>query len=246
MKLDPLQVNPLMSENKSPILTCRSLKKTYQDGDRVIPVLENVNFSVMPGESVAIVGRSGSGKTTLLNLLGGLELPSSGSVVLADTDLQAISERKRGYLRNRVLGLIFQFHHLLPEFTALENVCMPLLIQGVSVAIAKKKALSLLDKVSLSHRITHKPATMSGGERQRVAIARALVTDPKCILADEPTGNLDNQSADLVYDLMMQLIKEIGTSFIVVTHDLGLAKRMDRIVSLERGVLTDGIIPRTV
>ncbi len=230
----------LIQENKNPILFCHDLKKTYQDGDRIIPVLENVNFSVMPGESVAIVGRSGSGKTTLLNLLGGLEAPTSGKVVLADTNLQALSERKRGYLRNRVLGLIFQFHHLLPEFTALENVCMPLLIQGVSVNEAKKRALTLLDKVSLSHRITHKPATMSGGERQRVAIARALVTEPRCILADEPTGNLDNQSADLVYDLMMQLIKEIGTSFIVVTHDLTLAKRMDRIVSLEKGILNEG------
>lgn len=230
----------LIQENKNPILFCHDLKKTYQDGDRIIPVLENVNFSVMPGESVAIVGRSGSGKTTLLNLLGGLEAPTAGKVVLADTNLQALSERKRGYLRNRVLGLIFQFHHLLPEFTALENVCMPLLIQGVSVNEAKKRALTLLDKVSLSHRITHKPATMSGGERQRVAIARALVTEPRCILADEPTGNLDNQSADLVYDLMMQLIKEIGTSFVVVTHDLTLAKRMDRIVSLEKGILNEG------
>ncbi|MBS0287866.1 MAG: lipoprotein-releasing ABC transporter ATP-binding protein LolD [Proteobacteria bacterium] len=230
----------LHQENKNPILFCTDLKKDYQDGDKIIPVLEKVNFSVMPGESVAIVGRSGSGKTTLLNLLGGLETPTAGKVVLNDTNLQSLSERKRGYLRNRVLGLIFQFHHLLPEFTALENVCMPLLIQGLSVHTAKKRALSILDKVALSHRISHKPATMSGGERQRVAIARALVTEPKCILADEPTGNLDNHSADIVYDLMMQLIKEIGTSFVVVTHDLSLAKRMDRIVSIDRGVLNDG------
>lgn len=230
-----------LTESKNPILLCEDIKKTYQDGDRTIPVLENVSLSVMPGESVAIVGRSGSGKTTLLNLLGGLEAPTSGKVVLDQTNLQSLSDRKRGYLRNRVLGLIFQFHHLLPEFTALENVCMPLLIQGLSAHASKKRGLDILEKVSLSHRIQHKPATMSGGERQRVAIARALVTHPKCILADEPTGNLDTQSADQVYDLMMQLIREFGTSFIVVTHDLSLAKRMDRIVSLERGVLRDGV-----
>lgn len=229
-----------MKHNK-PILTCQNIKKVYQDGDRTIPVLENVNFSVMSGESVAIVGRSGSGKTTLLNLLGGLESPTTGDVVLDDTNLHKLSDRKRGYLRNRVLGLIFQFHHLLPEFTALENVCMPLLIQGISVREARKRSETILEKVSLSHRILHKPATMSGGERQRVAIARALVTHPKCILADEPTGNLDNQSADQIYDLMMQLIGEFGTSFIVVTHDLTLAKRMNRIVSLEKGILRDGI-----
>jgi lipoprotein-releasing system ATP-binding protein len=229
------------TETIHPILISKNLKKIYQDGDRSIPVLEDVSLTVMPGESVAIVGRSGSGKTTLLNLLGGLESPTSGSVVLDNTNLHELSDRKRGYLRNRVMGLIFQFHHLLPEFTALENVCMPLLIQGMSVPRAKKRGLDMLEKVALSHRIQHKPATMSGGERQRVAIARALVTHPKCILADEPTGNLDNQSADHVYDLMMQLTKEFGTSFIVVTHDLLLAKRMDRIVSLERGVLRDGI-----
>lgn len=220
-----------------PIVYCEDLKKSYQDGDRVIPVLENVNFSVAPGETVAIVGRSGSGKTTLLNLLGGLETPTHGKVVLDSTPLNQLSERKRGYLRNRVLGLIFQFHHLLPEFTALENVCMPLLIQGVRVSEARKRSLEILDKVSLSHRSLHKPAALSGGERQRVAIARALVTDPKCVLADEPTGNLDNQSADQVYNTMMQLMRELGTSFIVVTHDLALARKMDRTVSLEAGTL---------
>lgn len=220
-----------------PIVYCEDLKKHYQDGDRVIPVLDNINFSVAQGETVAIVGRSGSGKTTLLNLLGGLESPTTGKVVLDSTPLHQLSEHKRGYLRNRVLGLIFQFHHLLPEFTALENVCMPLLIQGVRVSEARKRSLQILDKVSLSHRSEHKPAALSGGERQRVAIARALVTEPKCVLADEPTGNLDNQSADLVYGTMMQLMRELGTSFIVVTHDLALAKRMDRTVSLEGGVL---------
>lgn len=229
-----------MTLSTDPILYCENLKKDYQDGDKVIPVLQDVSFSVKRGESVAIVGRSGSGKTTLLNLLGGLEAPSSGKVVLDNTHLHALSDRKRGYLRNRVLGLIFQFHHLLPEFTALENVCMPLLIQGLPVGAVKKRSALLLEKVGLGHRQTHKPAALSGGERQRVAIARALVTQPKCILADEPTGNLDNQSADQVYDLMMQLMQEFNTSFVVVTHDLALAKRMDRMVTIERGNLREG------
>lgn len=229
-----------MTVKMDPILYCENLKKSYQDGDRVIPVLQDVSFSVKRGESVAIVGRSGSGKTTLLNLLGGLESPCSGKVVLDNTPMHALTDRKRGYLRNRVLGLIFQFHHLLPEFTALENVCMPLLIQGESVKSAKKRSSHLLERVGLKDRETHKPAALSGGERQRVAIARALVTQPKCILADEPTGNLDNQSADQVYDLMMQLLREFNTSFVVVTHDLGLAKRMDRMVTIERGNLREG------
>lgn len=222
------------------IIYCENLKKDYQDGDKIIPVLQDVSFSVRRGESVAIVGRSGSGKTTLLNLLGGLESPSSGKVVLDNAHLHALSDRKRGYLRNRVLGLIFQFHHLLPEFTALENVCMPLLIQGLPVSQVKERSRALLEKVGLGHRETHKPAALSGGERQRVAIARALVTQPKCILADEPTGNLDNQSADQVYDLMMQLMREFNTSFVVVTHDLALAKKMDRVVTIERGNLREG------
>jgi lipoprotein-releasing system ATP-binding protein len=224
-----------MSKSGEPIIYCERLKKHYQDGDRIIPVLEDINFSVNRGETVAIVGRSGSGKTTLLNLLGGIENPNQGKVVLDGTALTDLSECKRGYLRNRVLGLIFQFHHLLPEFTALENVCMPLLIQKISVSEAKKRSLKILEKVGLSHRATHKPMALSGGERQRVAIARALVTEPKCVLADEPTGNLDHHSADQVYDTMMQLMRELGTSFIVVTHDLALARRMDRMISLEEG-----------
>lgn len=222
---------------ETPILRCERLKKHYQDGDRMIPVLEGVDFQVNRGETVAIVGRSGSGKTTLLNVLGGLELPTEGQVVLDNTVLHHLSERKRGYLRNRVLGLIFQFHHLLPEFTALENVCMPLLIQGMRVAEARKKSMEWLEKVSLGHRAAHKPMALSGGERQRVAIARALVTEPKCVLADEPTGNLDQYNAEQVYGTMMHLMRELGTSFIVVTHDLALASRMDRTVSLEAGRL---------
>lgn len=229
-----------MTHSNDHIIYCENLKKDYQDGDKVVPVLQDVSFSVKRGESVAIVGRSGSGKTTLLNLLGGLESPSAGKVVLDNNHLHALSDRKRGYLRNKVLGLIFQFHHLLPEFTALENVCMPLLIQGLPVAQVKERSRALLEKVGLGHRETHKPAALSGGERQRVAIARALVTQPKCILADEPTGNLDNQSADQVYDLMMQLMREFNTSFVVVTHDLALAKRMDRVVTIERGHLREG------
>jgi len=227
--------------NAIPILVCENLNKSYQDAEKVIPVLENVNLSVMPGESVAIVGRSGSGKTTLLNLLGGLEDPTSGKVILHNTHLHALSDHQRGFLRNRVLGLIFQFHHLLPEFTALENVSMPLLIQGMKISEVKKASTSILEKVELGHRLQHKPSTLSGGERQRVAIARALVTQPKCVLADEPTGNLDTHSANSVYDLMMHLCQEFNTSFIVVTHDLALAKRMDRIVSLEQGCLRDGV-----
>lgn len=226
-----------LTHQQAPVLICEQVKKFYQDGDKIIPVLENVNLTLMPGERVAIVGRSGSGKTTLLNILGGLESPTSGQIVLHHVNLLRLTERKKGYLRNKVLGLIFQFHHLLPEFTALENVCMPLLIQGLSIKEAKEKGMKYLAKVSLDHRVSHKPAKLSGGERQRVAIARALVTEPKCILADEPTGNLDNKSADQVYELMMQLIHELGTSLVVVTHDHNLAKKMDRIVTLEQGQL---------
>lgn len=222
------------------ILYCENLKKEYYDANSTVQVLQNINLRIGAGECVAIVGRSGSGKTTLLNMLGGLEAPTSGNVVLDGTALNTISEHKRGFLRNRFLGLIFQFHHLLPEFTALENVCMPLLIRGTSVKKAIALSTDLLEKVSLGHRLQHKPGKLSGGERQRVAIARALVTKPKCILADEPTGNLDNQSADQVYNIMMELVKDLGTSFVVVTHDLSLASKMDRTVTLERGILREG------
>jgi len=221
------------------ILKCENLKKTYQDADKYIQVLDNCNFSIHEGERVAIVGRSGSGKTTLVNLLGGLELPTSGEVIFNNTSLRSLSDRARGKLRNNFLGLIFQFHYLLPEFTALENVAMPLLIRGMATNKAKELSHNALDKVMLSHRTTHKPSQLSGGERQRVAIARAIVTRPKCVLADEPTGNLDNDSADNVYDLMLDLTKEVGTSFIVVTHDMNLANKMDRIVKLHKGQLQE-------
>lgn len=215
------------------ILRCENLSKSFKDGNRTIPVLENINFSVASHESVAVVGRSGTGKTTFMHIMGGIEKPTQGTIYLNNQDLHNLSERKRGYLRNHVLGFIFQFHHLLPEFTAFENVCMPLLIRGDSLKKIKAKALYYLDKVGLLDRKEHKPSMLSGGERQRIAIARALVAEPKCILADEPTGNLDTESSEQVYDLMMQLAKEVGTSFIVVTHDMELARKMDRIMLLE-------------
>lgn len=229
-----------MKDNVSmqqPILHCKQIQKVYNDGERQVRVLERIDFSVMPGESVAIIGRSGSGKTTLLNLLGGLESPTAGQIHLDNTPLTGLSDRHRGYLRNRVLGFIFQFHHLLPEFTALENVAMPLLIQGLGAQQARKRSQRMLELVGLSHRVTHKPGKLSGGERQRVAIARALVTEPKCILADEPTGNLDNDNAQSVYGLLKELMQEFNSSCVVVTHDLKLAQQMSRIVSLERGEL---------
>lgn len=215
------------------VLRCENVTKTFQDGDRVIPVLEDISFSVSSHESIAIVGRSGTGKTTFMHIMGGIEKPTSGKIYLNNQDVHNLSERKRGFLRNHVLGFIFQFHHLLPEFTAFENICMPLLIRGESLKTIKSKSLYYLEKVGLLDRKDHKPNMLSGGERQRIAIARALVAEPKCILADEPTGNLDTESSEQVYDLMMQLAKEVGTSFIVVTHDMGLAHKMDRIMLLK-------------
>lgn len=221
----------------SNIIQCQGIVKHFKDADKTVEVLRGVNFAVNKGERVAIVGRSGSGKTTLINCLGGLEKPNAGHVSLGGTDMARLSDRKRGYLRNRVLGLVFQFHHLLAEFTALENVCMPLLIRGTNIHQTTQKAKKCLRQVGLAHREEHKPAQLSGGERQRVAIARALVSEPQCVLADEPTGNLDSDSADTVYELMMSLAQEMGTAFVVVTHDMNMAKRMDRIVRLEHGLL---------
>lgn len=232
-----MKTNHQDNQERQPILSCRDLKKYYQDANGQIHVLNGVDFSVYPRESIAIVGRSGSGKTTLINLLGGLELPSEGAVHCDGHSFERLSDYKRGYLRNRVLGLIFQFHHLLPEFTALENVAMPLLIRGFSPKQATRDANEALERVGLTHRINHKPATLSGGERQRVAIARAFVTKPKCILADEPTGNLDDENAAHIYDLMCDLMDEIGTSFVVVTHDMHLAQKMNRMVRLDHGQL---------
>ena len=221
------------------IISCQNLKKSYIDGTQVVPVLHGFDFEVKAGESVAIIGRSGSGKTTLINLLGGLELPSQGKVLLHNRDISELTDSERGYHRNHVLGFIFQFHHLLGEFTALENIGMPLLIRGMPIKTIREKSEYFLDKVGLSHRAAHKPNKLSGGERQRVAIARALVSEPKCILADEPTGNLDQDNADQVYNLMMMLVQQLGTSLVLVTHDLQLANRMDRIVKLDKGLLFD-------
>ena len=223
--------------NSNSIISCQKLKKSYIDGQEIIPVLQEVNFDVQAGESVAIIGRSGSGKTTLMNLLGGLELPTCGKVFLHNQDISGMTDAQRGKHRNLILGFIFQFHHLLGEFTALENIGMPLLIRGMSIPQIRERSEYFLDKVGLSHRAGHKPNKLSGGERQRVAIARALVSEPKCILADEPTGNLDQDNANQVYDLMMTLVQQFKTSLIVVTHDIQLAHRMNRIVKLDKGTL---------
>ena len=219
------------------IIRCRGLQKVFEENRQKIEVIRNVDFTLNPGQSIAIVGASGSGKSTLLNLLGGLERPSSGEVLIDGTDIHALNERRKGALRNRTLGFVYQFHHLLPEFSALENVGMPLLIGGMKIKEIKERARAILDQVGLSHRLTHKPAHLSGGERQRVAIARALVTEPKCVLMDEPTGNLDPHTADSVQALIHDLQERLQTAFVVVTHDRRFANKMDAIYRLNDGEL---------
>ncbi|NOZ52324.1 MAG: lipoprotein-releasing ABC transporter ATP-binding protein LolD [Gammaproteobacteria bacterium] len=218
-------------------IECRDLYKTFSEGSLLVEVLKGINISIHAGEQVAIMGSSGSGKSTLLHLLGGLDSSTSGEVYIQGKKMSALGETDRGQLRNQYLGFVYQFHHLLPEFTAVENVGMPLLIRGEAPKLVIEKAKEILNKVGLGSRFQHKPAELSGGERQRTAIARALVTDPVCVLADEPTGNLDNKTAHVIYELMLSLNKGQGTSIIMVTHDSELASHMERIHVLENGVL---------
>ena len=225
-----------MTESNA-VIACRGLAKTYAEGDLHTQVFESIDFEVARGETVAIVGASGAGKSTLLHILGGLDTPSAGEVFVAGEAMSRLSDAERGRLRNRALGFVYQFHHLLPEFTALENVMMPVLLGGAAVPDAGRRAQALLEAVGLGHRLGHKPGELSGGERQRAAVARALVNRPGCVLGDEPTGNLDEKTAATVFELMLELNRAERTSLVLVTHDRRLARRLDRVLELHAGKL---------
>jgi len=225
--------------HSTPVLEARNVVRTFRQGPIDLKVLDGVNFAARPGERIAIIGASGSGKTTLLQILGGLDRPTEGVVNVAGNDIHSLSEKARGELRNRTLGFVYQFHHLLPEFSALENVAMPLLVRREPREAAAQRARAILERVGLGERLAHRPQELSGGERQRAAVARALVTHPRLVLADEPTGNLDGANAESVFALMLELNRESGTSLVVVTHDSRLAARMDRILEIKRGNLVE-------
>jgi lipoprotein-releasing system ATP-binding protein len=226
-----------MTEDSVTVLAARAVRRSFREGSSTLEVLAGVELEVKRGERLAIIGASGSGKTTLLQILGGLDRPDAGQVEVGGRDIHALTERQRGALRNRSIGFVYQFHHLLPEFSALENVAMPLLVRRDAASAAAARARALLSRVGLAQRLNHRPHQLSGGERQRTAVARALVTAPHLVLADEPTGNLDGRNAEQVFALMLELNRELGTSLVVVTHDPRLAARMDRVLELDGGVL---------